>query len=310
MLHLHRNHVLSIPIADVQTRAGSGINKSFRSINGVDFMEEFIKKSIEIGTTSGGKVLLAIAVAVIGLIIIKLISKVAAKQFEKTKFDPAVKTVISKIIKIVLYILLLIGIVEILGVPMTSVAALIASGGLAVGLAFQGSLANLAGGFLILIFKPFKLNDYVQVSDAEGVVKDISIFYTKLLTLDNRLVLVPNGDLMNSNITNLTSEKIRRVDLDFKITNDIDQEIVKPVLIGAASNTEGVLEDPAPFARLTAVDDDTYLFTVRAWCDTAKYWDVYFDLIENCSKALSDNGIDDPEERIAVRIVNEDEKEE
>ncbi|MBQ1862380.1 MAG: mechanosensitive ion channel [Clostridia bacterium] len=273
-------------------------------------MEEFISKSIEIGTTSGGKVLLAIAVAVIGLIIIKLLSKVAVKQLEKTKFDPAVKTVISKIIKIVLYILLLIGIIEILGVPMTSVAALVASGGLAVGLAFQGSLANLAGGFLIMIFKPFKLNDYVQVSDAEGVVKDISIFYTKLLTLDNRLVLVPNGDLMNSNITNLTSEKIRRVDLDFKITNDIDQEIVKSVLIDAARDTEGVLEDPAPFARLTAVDDDTYIFTVRAWCDTAKYWDVYFDLIEKCSKALSSNGIDDPEERIAVRIVNEDEKDE
>ncbi len=272
-------------------------------------MEEFIKKSIEIGTTSGGKVLLAIIVAVVGLIIIKLISKVAVKHLEKTKFDPAVKTVLSKIIKIILYILLLVGLIEILGVPMTSVAALIASGGLAVGLAFQGSLANLAGGFLILIFRPFKLNDYVQVSDAEGYVKDISIFYTKLLTLDNRLVLVPNGDLMNSNITNLTSEKLRRIDLDFKITNDIDQEIVKSVLIDAAKDTEGVLGEPEPFARLTAVDDDTYIFTVRAWCDTERYWDVYYDLIENCSKSLSNNGIDDPEERIAVRIVKEDEQE-
>jgi small conductance mechanosensitive channel len=272
-------------------------------------VEEFIKKAIDIGATSGGQILLAIAVAIVGMLLIKLISKIVVKNLEKSKLDATVKSVISKLLKVILYVLLLIGIIEILGVPMTSVAALIASGGLAVGLAFQGSLANLAGGFLILIFKPFRLGDYVQVADSEGVVKDISIFYTKLLTLDNRLILVPNGDLMNSNITNLTAEKNRRIDLDFKITNDIEQDMVKSVLIDAARGTKGVLEDPAPFARLTAVDDDTYIFTVRAWCETPVYWDTYFDLIENCSKALSNNGIDDPEERIAVRIVNDQESE-
>ena len=145
-----------------------------------------------------------------------------------------------------------------------------------------------------------------NVKRAEGVVKGISIFYTKLTTLDNRLVLIPNGDLMSSNVTNLSAEKIRRIDLDFKITNDIDQDLVRSVLMAAAKATNGVLEDPAPFARLTAVDDDTYIFTVRAWCDTASYWDVYFDLIENCSSALAANGIDDPEERIAVRLVKDE----
>ena len=274
----------------------------------MDGMNEFISKTIEIGTTSGGKVLLAIAVAVAGLLLIKLITKIINKNLEKSKLDETVKRVISKIVKILLYLVLLVGLIEILGVPMTSVAALIASGGLAVGLAFQGSLANLAGGFLILIFKPFRIGDYISATDAEGVVKDISIFYTKLLTLDNKVIFVPNGELMNSNITNLTAEKKRRIDLDFKITNDIDQDIVKPVLIEAARKTEGVLEEPDSFARLSGVDDDTLIFTVRAWCDTEKYWDVYFDLIENCSKALSENGIDDPEERIAVRIVNEKEE--
>ena len=104
--------------------------------------------------------------------------------------------------------------------------------------------------------------------------------------------------------------KQRRIDQDFKITNDIDQELVKKVLMGAAIETKGVLSEPAPFARLTAVDDDTYIFTVRAWCNTPEYWDVYFDLIENCSKRLAENGIDDPEERIAVRLVKEEEEEE
>lgn len=157
---------------------------------------------------------------------------------------------------------------------------------------------------MILIFRPFKIGDYIESTGAEGTVKDITIFYTKLTTIDNKLVLVPNGDLMNANVTNFTASDKRRVDQNFKITNDIDQELVKRVLLEATNNTEGVIKEPAPFARLTAVDDDTYIFTIRAWCETSNYWNVYFDLIENCSKALAENGIDDPEERIAVRLVN------
>ena len=272
-------------------------------------MDEFINKLIELGTTYGGKVALAIGVTIFGLLIIKLINKAVRKALERTLFDRTVKIIIQKAVKILLYLFLVVGLIEILGVPMTSVAALVASGGLALGLAFQGALGNLAGGFMILIFKPFKLGDYVESTGAEGFVTDITIFYTKLTTLDNKLILVPNGDLMNSNDTNFTAHDIRRIDQDFKITNDIDQDFVKRVLLEAASVSPGVLSDPEPFARLTAVDDDTYIFTVRAWCETPKYWEVYFDLIENCSKALSANGIDDPEERIAVRLVSDDKDE-
>ena len=273
-------------------------------------MDEFMNKLIDLGTTSGGRILLALAVVVIGFLVIKLLYKITVKALAKTKLDEKAARIIAKVIKFVLYIVLAVAVIEVLGVPMTSVAALIASGGLAVGLAFQGALANLAGGFLILIFRPFKIGDYIDAAGAEGIVREISIFYTKLITLDNRLVLIPNGDLMSGNVTNLTAEKIRRIDLDFKITNDIDQELVKSVLLGAASASPGVLSEPEPFARLTAVDDDTYIFTVRAWCETPGYWDVRFDLIENCSKALAENGIDDPEERIAVRLVSEEKDEE
>ena len=273
-------------------------------------MEEFMNKLIDLGTTSGGRILLALAVVVVGFLVIKLLYKITVKALAKTKLDEKAARIIAKVIKFVLYIVLTVAVIEVLGVPMTSVAALIASGGLAVGLAFQGALANLAGGFLILIFRPFKIGDYIDAAGAEGIVREISIFYTKLITLDNRLVLIPNGDLMSGNVTNLTAEKIRRIDLDFKITNDIDQELVKSVLLGAASASPGVLSEPEPFARLTAVDDDTYIFTVRAWCETPGYWDVRFDLIENCSKALAENGIDDPEERIAVRLVSEEKDDE
>ena len=269
-------------------------------------MEQFTKNVIDFATTYGGKIVLAILVFVIGLLVIKLLGKAAGKAIDRTKLDETVKLLAKKAVKILLWVILLISVIEILGVSMSSVVAVLASCGLAVGLALQGALSNLAGGLMILIFKPFKVGDYVESDGSQGVVKDISIFYTSLMTLDNRKVLVPNGDLMNGTVTNYTAEDIRRVDQDFKITNDIDAELVKKVLLTAAIGTEGVLAEPAPFARLTAVDDDTYIFTVRAWCNTAQYWDVYFDLIENCSKALSENGIDDPEERIAVRLVKDD----
>ena len=270
-------------------------------------MEEFLNKVIELGTTYGGKVILAIVAALIGLLIIKLICKALKKIFAKSKLDEPVQTIIVKIVKVLLHVILVVAIIEILGVPMTSVAALIASAGLAVGLAFQGALANLAGGLMILIFRPFKLGDYVCASGAEGFVRDISIFYTKLTTIDNKVVLVPNGDLMNSNVTNVTAEDKRRVDINYKVNNDTDPETVKAVLIGALKKVDGVYSDPEPFARITAVDDDTNVYTVRAWCDTAKYWDVYFDVIEGCQTALRENGIDDPEERISVRLVKPEE---
>ncbi len=269
-------------------------------------MEQFTKNAIDLVSTYGGKIVLAILVLIVGMIVIKLLNKLVAKAFAKTKLDPMLQQIMKNVVRFLLYAVLLISVVEILGVSMSSVIAVLASCGLAVGLALQGSFANLAGGLMILIFKPFKIGDYIEASGAEGTVSDISVFYTTVTTVDNKRILVPNGDLMNANITNFTAETTRRIDQSFKITNDIDADLVKKVLLEATAETVGVRDDPSPFARMTAVDDDTYIFTVRAWCDTAEYWNVYFDLIENCSKALSDHGIDDPEERIAIRIVKED----
>lgn len=266
----------------------------------------FWDKVKELVATFGGRILAAAAVLIIGAFVIKFVTKGVKKAIGKTKLDLAVQKILVKFIKGLLYILLIIAVVDILGVSMSSVIAILASCGLAVGLALQGALTNLAGGLMILIFKPFRLDDYVEGSGVQGVVKDISIFYTTLLTLDNKKVLVPNGDLMNATITNYSAEPIRRVDVDYKITNDADAEQVKKVLLEACANTELILADPAPFTRMTAVDDDTYIFTVRGWCKTSDYWDAYFNTVENCSKALQDNGIDDPEERIVVRLQKED----
>ncbi|MCR4724659.1 MAG: mechanosensitive ion channel [Clostridia bacterium] len=270
-------------------------------------MEHFLDNLIDILTTYGGKIILAVAVLVVGHFVIKALNKAVAKALDRSRLDETVKHVAGKAVGILLRVILIIAVIEILGVNMTSVVALLASCGLAVGLALQGALANLAGGIMILVFKPFKIGDYIESTGAEGFVRGISIFYTTIQTMDNKTIFVPNGDLMSANVTNFTSSDKRRIDREFKVTNDIEVEFVKSVLLEAARSTEGVLEDPAPFARMTDVDDDTYIFTVRAWCETPRYWDVYFDLIENCSKALTVNDIDDPEERIAVRLVKDEE---
>jgi len=269
-------------------------------------MTEFMDKVVGIATTVGAKILLAIVAFIIGRIIIKAIGKALDKIRGFSKLDQTVQSFIHSLVRIGLNMVLIIAIIQILGIPMTSVITVLASAGLAIGLSLQGALSNCAGGLMILIFKPFKVGNYIESTGAEGIVQDISIFYTTLTTLDNKKVFVPNGDLMNANITNYTANDIRRVDQDFKITNDIDAEFVKRVLLEAAKATPGVLADPEPFARMTDVDDDTYLFTVRVWCNTADYWDVKFDMVETCSKALADNSIDDPEERIAVRLVKDE----
>ena len=268
-------------------------------------MNEFASKALELCTTFGGKLIAAIITLILGCLIIRLIKKAIARAERFSRMEKTVQSFVRSLISILLYSILIISVIGILGIPMASVVAVLASCGLAVGLSLQGALSNFAGGLMILIFKPFRVGDYIESTGAEGTVRDISIFYTSIITIDNKRITVPNGDLMNSNVTNYSCEELRRVDLDFKITNDCDNNLAKGVLLRAAEETPGVLPEPAPFARMTAVDDDTFIFTVRAWCESAKYWDTYFDLLENCSNALGENGIDDPEERIAVRIVKD-----
>ncbi len=269
-------------------------------------MEDLTKTIIEMATTYGGKILLAIVVLIVGRIIIGRLNHVAAKAIDKTSLDPTVNSLFKKFINILLYVILILSIIQILGVPMSSVIAVLASCGLAIGLALQGALSNVAGGVMILITKPFKVGDFVDAAGGTGVVKDINLLYTTIITTDNKRITVPNGSLMNAVVTNYSSEETRRVDINYKITNDIDCEVVKKILIDAEASAEGVLADPAPFARLVDVDDDTYIFQTRAWCESSKYWDTYFNVIEACSKALRENGIEDPENRIAIRMVKED----
>lgn len=266
-------------------------------------MEEFINIIIELGTNVGGKILFALLVFIVGNLVIKSVKKLMDKADKIAKLDKTVQSFVKSLVSVTLYALLIISVISILGIPMTSIIAVLASCGLAVGLSLQGALSNFAGGLMILIFKPFRVGDYVSASGAEGTVEDISVFYTSIVTIDNKRITVPNGALMNSNVVNFSIEDNRRVDLSFKVTNACDQELAKAVLLKAAGETEGVLSDPAPFARMTGVDEDTFVFTVRAWCESANYWNVYFDLLEGCTAALGANGIGDPVDKVSVQMA-------
>jgi small conductance mechanosensitive channel len=269
-------------------------------------MDQFLSNAIQLITTYGGKIIAAILVFIIGSIVIRGLNRLIGNLIEKSKLDGTIKNVLKNLVKYLLYIILILACVEILGVPMSSVIAVLASCGLAIGLALQGALTNFAGGVMILIFHPYKVGDYIEASGAEGTVSEISLFYTTIMTIDNKKIMVPNGDIMGANITNFTAMEKRRVDMEFRVTNDIDVNLVKEVLLKSSSETKGVLDDPEPFVRMTSLGDDAYVFTVRAWCNTADYWDVYFDILENGCRALGENGIDDPESRMAVRLVNEE----
>lgn len=240
------------------------------------------------------KILVALAILIIGLIIIKLIVKASRKVMNNGGIDITLQKFLGDLVGWGLKILLIIVVISKLGVETTSFAAIIAAAGLAVGLALQGSLANFAGGVLIMIFKPFKLGDLVEAQGEVGVVKEIEIFTTKLTGLSNKEIIIPNGVLSNGNIVNYTTEGTRRVDLIIGVSYDADIKKTKEVLMNVLTSHPKVLKDPAPGVTVTELADSSVNFAVRPWCKTADYWSVYFDVTESVKLALDAAGIEIP----------------
>ncbi len=264
-------------------------------------MENFFSKAVEICTTAGSKIILALLIFIIGRIVIgRLLKLVGGKP--TAKLDPTVRSFILNMVKILLYVILVISIISVLGVPMASVITVLASAGVAVGLSLQGALSNLAGGLMLMIFRPFSVGDFVQASGAEGVVQSINLFYTVVNTLDNRRITVPNGALMNANVTNFSTEPDRRVDLVFSCAKGEDIELVQNTMLEVMKNNPKVSSTPAePFAKISGGTNESMEFTVRAWTKNADYWDVYFDLTRDITAALGAAGVKAP----AVRVITE-----
>jgi small conductance mechanosensitive channel len=193
-----------------------------------------------------------------------------------------------------LRIVLIIVVLGTVGIETTSFAAILASAGLAIGLALQGSLGNFAGGVLIMIFKPFKVGDVIEAQGEIGAVKQIEIFTTKLTGLSNKEIIIPNGSLSNGNIVNYTTAGTRRVDLVFGVGYDSDIKKTKEVLMNVLTSHPKVLKDPEPSVNLMELADSSINFAVRPWCETADYWTVYFEVTEQTKEALDAAGIEIP----------------
>ena len=246
---------------------------------------------IELCTTVVGKALLALIVWIVGKFIIKKILGLVEKIKALDKIEPNTRTFVVSAVRWLLYIMLVVSIVAILGVPMASVITVLGTAGAAIALSLQGSLSNLAGGIMLVIFKPFKVGDFV---------KEITMFYTVLNTVDNCRIHVPNGSLMNANIIDYSAEDTRRVDLSFACAKSENPAAIQNLILETLSANEKVLKDPSPFARLSGGTNEAMQFTARAWCKTADYWDVYFDLTQSVTEKLGANGVQAP----AVRVIS------
>ena len=258
-------------------------------------MEEYIEKVKNLlQSDTIQNILMALVILIVGLFVIKLAVKASKKVMNKSGVDLTLQKFLGNLVGWALKILLLITVAAKLGVETTSFAAILASAGLAVGLALQGSLANFAGGVLIMIFKPFKIGDLIESDGQIGVVKEIEIFTTKLTGLTSREIIFPNGALSNGTIINYTSNGTRRVDLTIGVSYDADIKQTKDVLMNVLTSNPKVLKDPAPAVTVSELADSSVNFAVRPWSTSDDYWDVYFETMENVKLALDKAGIEIP----------------
>lgn len=266
----------------------------------LDSLSTLMDKLVGYGTELGKSILIAILIYFIGRYLIKLVDKMLVKVMNRRKFLPEVQTFLSSVVHIALTILLVISIVGALGVETTSFAALLASAGVAVGMALSGQLQNFAGGVIILLLRPYKIGDFVEAGGVSGTVQAIQIFNTVLTTADNKVITVPNGTISNGVLVNYSQMDTRRVDWTFGVEYGSDVEKVKACVNRILAADARILKDPAVFIALGALADSSVNVTVRAWVKSADYWDVFFDINQKVYEQFNAEGIEFPFPQLTV----------
>ncbi|MCB6413941.1 mechanosensitive ion channel [Dorea acetigenes] len=258
----------------------------------------------------GIKVVVSLVVFFVGRILINWFRRIVRKAFERSKIDVGVAQFIDSLLKIVLYVLLIISIATNLGVDTASVAAVIASAGVAIGLALQGSLSNFAGGVLILLLKPFVVGDYIieDTCKNEGTVKEIQLFYTKLTTIDNRTIVIPNGTLANNSLTNVTDKDERRLDLKIGISYEADLKEAKKIIAKLLEKEARIRTDKEILIFVDELAASAVVLGVRAWVKTEDFWDVKWKFLEDVKQEMDSAGIEIPYQQVAVHMCQPTEK--
>lgn len=266
------------------------------------FLDRLLDKIYDFAITYGLRLVFSVALLILGFKLTNFIVKLYKKSKLYERLDPTVRSFLKSVISMGLKLFFVITAAAILGVPMSSMVALVTSAGLTIGLALQGGLSNIAGGFVILVFKPFLVGDFVSVGEYTGTVKSISLFYTKIITVDNRQIVIPNSTVSGSVLIDNSVLPTRRVDLTFCVGYDSDMDEVRRVILQTVSKDPDALSDPAPVVLLEKHDSSSLNFQCRTYCPSDKYWDVYFRLNENVKRAFDENNITVPYPQMDVHV--------
>lgn len=237
------------------------------------------------------------------MVVMKVVLKVVDRAFLRLDMEKSLHTFIHAALRVILWLITLCIVLDYIGVPMTSLVALLGVIGLAVSLAIQGTLSNLAGGIQVLVSQPFKAGDYVEAGGISGTVKEVGLAYTKLTTIDNKVISVPNGQISAEKIINYTTAEQRRVDLKFNASYDDAPEQVIAAIKAVIGAHPKALFTPEPFVRVSAYQDSSIEYTVRVWCATGDYWDLYYDLLEQVKAAFDARGIEMTYNHLNVHLV-------
>ena len=256
--------------------------------------DKFISLAIRLGA--------AILILIVGYFLIKFITKKLITEKRLKKLEPGTISFIRTLVKAILNIILIVTIVAVLGIPMASVIAVLGAAGAAVALALQGTLGNLASGIMLVVLRPFRLGDFIEANGNLGTVLEVGLFATKVRTVDNRHVIIPNSTLTSSTIINYSSEELRRVDMVVSAAYGTDIEKVKEVILAYADRDAQILKDPAPVVRMKDMNTSSIDFTVRVWVENKDYWDVRFNLSENIYNEFKKNGIEIPFTQLDVHV--------
>lgn len=264
-----------------------------------------IQNLIDSGISAGKHIIAAVVIFIVGRFIIKLINRLVASILQRRHIEISVQTFLSSLVNIILTILLIITVIGALGVNTTSFAALIASAGVAIGMALSGNLQNFAGGLIILLFKPYRVGDFIDVCGVQGTVSAVQIFHTILLTPDNKAVYLPNGSTSSSTITNYSREDKRRIEWTFGIDYGEDVNRARTAILSVITADARILPDPAPFVAVGGLSDSSVDIIVRVWVPTEEYWNVYFDMHQRVYETFNEQKINFPYPQQTVHLVQD-----
>ena len=266
-----------------------------------EMVNDFIAKALNSSIELGGRILAALIIFIIGKFLINWANKLFATTLQKRNVDASIQSFLKSIVNITLLVMLFLAVIGKLGIELTSFAALLASVGVAVGMALSGNLSNFAGGVIILVFRPYKVGDYIEASTgASGTVTDIQIFHTVLTTPDNKIIFAPNGAMSSAVVTNYSRKETRRLDFTFGVEYGTDFQQARTILMEIINEDTRILKDPAPFVEVGALADSSVNITVRVWVNASDYWAVNFDMKKNVYATFNEKGISFPFPQLTV----------